>query len=116
MKLAFLGLGRVEKAVKERAVYAFYQKGVHKTEEQTGVLIFISLLERKVWILGDRGIHEKIRGDFWRSLAHELATGIKEDRAFEALCRVIEKCGAELIRHFPGKAHDKNELHDEVIC
>jgi putative membrane protein len=115
MKLAFLRHRRVEEAVRERAVYAFFQKGVHKTEEETGILIFISLLERKVWILGDRGIHGKIGSDYWRTLAGELAAGIREDRAFEALCEVIRKCGAELARHFPNRsgAHQSGE---ELIC
>jgi len=115
MKLAFLGPTRVEEAVRERAVYAFFQKGVHKTDEQTGILIFISLLERKVWILADKGIHGKIADDFLRTLAFDVATGIKEDRALETLCSVIEKCGAELARYFPG-AHGKNQPGDEIIC
>jgi putative membrane protein len=115
MKLAFLGSRRMEKAVKERAVYAFYQKGVHKTEGHTGILIFISLLERKVWILGDEGIHGRTRSDFWRSLVRELTEGIKDDRTLEALCRVIEKCGVELTIHFPERA-GKNELSDDAIC
>ncbi len=114
MKLAFLHRRRVEEAVRERAVYAFFQKGVHKTEEETGILIFISLLERKVWILADRGIHEKITSDRLRTLAAELAAGIREDRALEALCGVIEKCGEELARYFPGR--HKGNPTDELIC
>ncbi len=116
MKLAFLGRRRIEEAVRERAVYSFFQKGVHKTEDETGVLIFISLLERKVWILGDRGIHAKIGSDFWRSLAKELSDGIKGDRPLDALCSVIEKCGAELTRHFPNRGSRRNQPEDGPIC
>jgi putative membrane protein len=115
MKLAFLGRARIEEEVRERAVYAFFQKGVHKTEEETGILIFISLLERKVWILGDRGIHAKIAPDFWRSLAKELVDGIKGDRPLDALCTVIEKCGVELARHFPNRGNRTNQLEDDLI-
>jgi len=115
LKLAFLHHKRVTEAVRERAVYAFFQRGLHKTDEQTGILIFISLLERKVWILADKGIHGKIASGFWKSLAGELAAGIREDHALEALCSVIGKCGAELARHFPG-AHGKDQMTDEIIC
>jgi putative membrane protein len=115
LSLPFLGAGRMEEAVKERAVYAFFQKGVHKTEEETGLLIFISLLERKVWILGDRGIHAKIAPDFWKSLAGELVNGLKGDRPLDALCAVIEKCGVELARHFPNRGSRKNQLNDDLI-
>ena len=115
MKLAFLSNRRIDEAVRERAVYAFFQKGVHKTDEHTGILIFISLLERKVWILGDEGIHQKTRSDFWRSLVRDLTEGIRNDRTFEALCSVIQKCGAELTVHFPGRT-GKNVLKDDVTC
>jgi putative membrane protein len=115
MKLAFLGNRRIEAAVKERAAYAFFQKGVYKTEERTGILIFISLLERKVWVLGDEGIHRKTKSDFWRALVRELTDGIKGGRTSEALCRVIEKAGVELTTHFPGRT-GKNQLSDDVTC
>jgi putative membrane protein len=116
MKLAFLGRRRIEEAVRERAVYSFFQRGVHKTEKETGVLIFISLLERKVWILADRGINEKIDSQLWRSLARELVDGIKRHEPLDALCSVIEKCGAELTRHFPESGGGKNQLGDEPAC
>jgi len=116
LKLAFLAQGRMEEAVRQRAVLGFFEKGVHRTEEETGILLFISLLERKVWILGDRGIDSKIGAEVWTALASELSAGIKAGRASETLRGVIEKCGAELARHFPGKAGQKNELCDDVIC
>jgi putative membrane protein len=115
LKLALLTRRRVDEAVKERAVYAFFQKGVHMTDEQTGILIFISVLERKVWILADRGIHGKIAPHVWNSLAREVAKGIKEDHAFDALCAVIRKCGAELTRHFPG-AHSPEPPAGSLDC
>jgi putative membrane protein len=116
LKLAFLGRGRMEEAVRQRAVLGFLEKGIHRTEEQTGILLFISLLERKVWILGDKGIDSKIESEVWTALAAELSAGIREGRASEALCRIIEKCGAELTRHFPGRQGQRNELCDDVIC
>lgn len=115
LKLSFAGARRQAEAVRERALSAFYEKGLYRTREQTGVLIFISLLERKVWILGDRGINEKIATGYWEALAAELAAGIRSGRAADALCRVVAQCGSELSRHFPQRPDDRNELSDEII-
>jgi putative membrane protein len=114
LKRALLTKKRIADAVRERAAYGFFQKGLHKTKEQTGILIFISLLERHVWILADQAIHGKVRNDFWRSLTRELVEGIKEHRAFEALTSVLAKCSAELKTHFPGPHRDC--LPDDVSC
>ncbi|MFZ3253058.1 MAG: TPM domain-containing protein [Syntrophales bacterium] len=115
LKLPFVGKRRVLEAVRERAVRAFFEKGLYKTRDETGILIFISILERKVWILGDKGIDAKIAPQFWRSLADELSAGLRQNRACEALCTVIEKCGKTLKEHFPRRGDDVNELEDELI-
>lgn len=115
LKLPFVGPRRQARAVHERALRAFYERGLYRTREETGILILISTLERKVWILGDRGINEKIPPGSWQALAGELAAGIRSGRAAEALCRVVTGCGSELSRHFPRRADDRNELSDQII-
>jgi len=115
LKLPFAGPRRQAEAVRDRALRAFYEKGLHRTREETGVLIFISTLERKVWILGDRGINERIPAGSWQTLAGELAAGIRAGRAADALCGVIAACGGVLAGHFPRRADDRNELPDEVL-
>ncbi|QSV44894.1 TPM domain-containing protein [Geobacter benzoatilyticus] len=115
LKLPFAGRLRLAETVRERAVRAFYEKGLYRTRGETGILIFISLLEHKVWILGDRGINEKISPDFWRKLASELADGLRQGRACDALVAVISACGVELAAHFPPRPDDVNELRDEIL-
>ncbi len=114
-KLAFAGKKRLDEAVRARAIRAFFEKKLYRTRGDTGILIFISILERKVWILGDRGINERIDPQFWLGLAGELAGKIREGDAFGGLCTVIEKLGRILDDHFPQEADDTNELPDEVI-
>lgn len=115
LKLPLLTRARINLSVRERAVRAFYEKGLHRTREATGILIFISLLEHKVWILGDRGIDRKIPPDSWQGLARELSAGLRENRACEVLCTVVTKCGVALKEHFPRLPDDLNELPDDVI-
>lgn len=115
LKLLFAGRRRIAEAVRERAIRAFYEKGLYRTRDETGVLIFMSLLEHKVWILGDRGIDRKIPKQAWLALAGELSGGIREGRACEALCSVIASCGEELARHFPRKVDDIDELSNDVL-
>jgi putative membrane protein len=114
-KLHFVAKKRIDEAVSEKAIISFYEKGLYRTRDATGILIFISLLERRVWILGDKGINEKISKDFWKALADELTSGIAKSDNGKAVCEVIEKCTVELERYFPIKSDDKNELPDKVI-
>jgi len=115
LKLPFVGRKRIEEAVRERAVLSFFEKELYRTRDETGILIFLSLMEHKVWILADRGINSRLPHDQWKGLARELSLGMREKRACEALCSVISSCGEELARHFPRKADDTNELSDHVL-
>jgi putative membrane protein len=115
LKLSFVGKKRIDEAVRERAVRAFFEKGLYRTKGESGILIFLSLLEHKVWILADRGINSKIPHDEWNGLARELSLGMREKRACAALCSVISSCGEELARHFPRQSDDTNELADHVL-
>jgi putative membrane protein len=115
LKLVFIGPRRREETVRQRAIQAFYEKGLYKTRFQTGVLIFLSLLEHKVWVLADKGIHQKMTQETLNRFAQDVSQGIKEKRACESLCRAIEEIGQLLFEHFPVTPGDTDELPDEVI-
>jgi len=115
LKKAFLGLKRKESAVMQRAVTAFYQKELYKTKKNTGVLFFISLFERKVWVLADKGIYEKIDQQTLNKFADMVSAGIKEGRACDALCSAIREAGELLVQYFPITPDDTDELPDEVM-
>jgi putative membrane protein len=115
LKTAFIGLKRKEHAVMQRAERAFYEKGLYKTRENSGVLFFLSLLERKVWVLADVGIYKRIEQETLNRFANTVSHGIRERRACDALCKAIEESGEVLASHFPMKPGDTDELSDEVM-
>jgi len=116
LKKLFIGIRRKEEAVRLRAERAFFERGLYRTKKNTGVLFFLSLLERKVWVLADKGIHEKMDQGTLNRFANEVSKGIREGRACDALSQAIQEIGALLSRHFPITADNVDELPDEVIA
>jgi len=112
LNLAFTPAARVSEAVRQQAMHVFYERGLHRTRDENGILIFISLLERKVWILGDRGINAVIPPERWTALASALSSGIRQGQLTEALVGVIAEMGDVLRQHFPSRNDDINELPD----
>jgi putative membrane protein len=111
----FVSGARLEEMVREQAVQEFFKQGLYKTRDATGVLFFISLFERRVWVLADQGINEKISPESLQAYAADIASGIKEGRAAEALCLQIRGVGKVLAQHFPVRNDDINELTDQVM-
>jgi putative membrane protein len=115
LKTPFIGFGRKEEMVMNRAVRAFYEKGLYKTRKNTGVLFFLSLLERKVWVLADKGIYEKIDQETLNRFATRVSKGIGDGRACDALCDAMKEAGELLSEHFPITPGDIDELPNKII-
>lgn len=115
LTINLLSRERIEQKVRDRALTIFYEKGLHRTRDNTGVLIFISVMEKRVWILADRGIYEKIEQTTLDDFARLLSRGIKEGRSCDALCETIEGIGKILSIYFPIKHDDSNEISNNVI-
>jgi len=96
------------------ALAHFMELGLHETRDRTGVLIYLSLFERRVEILADRGIYEKVPSAYWQERVSILVSGIHEGKATEVICRVIEAIGEKLSENFPPRPDDKNEISDHL--
>lgn len=99
-------------SVTDRAFRHFTESGVYRTAEHSGILIFVSFLERQVRIVADAGIAAKIPQDLWNIIADDLADGIKTGSAKEGFVSAIEKCGELLAEQFPARSENPNELSD----
>ena len=115
VKAACIGVRRKEDAVRQRALRAFYEKGLHRTKKNTGLLFFLSVLERKVWVLADAGIYERIEQETLNRFAETISRGIREGRACDALCEDMREAGELLARHFPLTPGDIDELSNKLM-
>ncbi|MCB0414127.1 MAG: hypothetical protein KDD50_07325 [Bdellovibrionales bacterium] len=101
--------------VEQRAVKEFYQHRVNRTEKSTGILIFVSLFEHQVVVLGDRAISSKIPKAEWDGLVKVLVQGIKKRRMGQGFVEAIQICGGLLEAHFPKEDTNPNELSNHLV-
>jgi putative membrane protein len=111
----FISKKEMDECVQDSAFREFYASGLYKTRESNGVLIYLSCLERRVVVLGDKGIHEKMGDPHWSEVRDQIIRGIRQGQAAQGICAAVEICGRALARHFPRPPDDINELPDEVI-
>jgi uncharacterized membrane protein len=99
-------------AVQARSMQVFVEHGVTETRERSGVLLFLSETERRVELLADRGIHERVEAELWQALVDDVVAAIRGGHAADGIARAVDAIGARLAQHFPPSAHDTNELPD----
>jgi putative membrane protein len=93
----------------------FHALGLDQTRGRTGILLFVSVAERYVEILADRGIDEKVPGGTWTQIVADFTRHVREDRIADGFVVALTACGTPLISHFPRAAGDQNELPDVLI-
>ena len=103
----------MNKFVWERAVRHFHESGVASTRDRTGILIFVSFLERRVELIADAGINAKIDPKEWQNIVDSIIEGVRTKQFVEKLELAVGKCGELLAKHFPIKPDDENELTNE---
>lgn len=115
LKRIFISKREIDAEVEEAAVTHFFKKGIHRTDEETGVLIFISLFEHRVWILADRGINRKVDPGQWSAIVEDVVQGIRQKRAGEAIAAAVTTVGRLLAEHFPVRDDDRDELTNLIV-
>jgi putative membrane protein len=115
VKRLFAGGHLMTRRVEQRAAEAFISEEVFATKKRTGILIFLSMLERRVLILGDAGIHSKVRQDDWHEIITMVVGAIRSGKPADGLVEAIGRCGALLAGHGVGiEPGDTDELSDNL--
>ena len=98
-----------------RAVSIFKVGAQRRTTGRTGILIYLSLRERRAEIVADEAITSKVAPDTWGDAMAAMLAEVKRGRIAEGMAAAVEKVGAVLAEHFPRDEHDVNELPDQLI-
>ncbi|PSQ59878.1 MAG: hypothetical protein BRD27_05085 [Bacteroidetes bacterium QH_10_64_19] len=109
------GSERLDETVHRRALQAFVEEEVFDTRDRTGILLFVSLREHRIEVLGDTGINQHVEPDDWAEVVARIRRGIKNDNLTEGLVEAVEMCGRLLEQKgVDVRPDDENELTDTV--
>lgn len=109
------GSALLDETVHRRALESFVEKEVFDTRDRTGILIFVSLEEHRIEVLGDTGIHAHVRPEDWGDVVARLQRGIGDGNLTDGFVDAIEMCGRLLERRGVGtRADEENELADTL--
>lgn len=106
----------IEYEVTQRAIEAFFEHNLHTTEQHNGVLIFISILEKKIKIITDVGVKKKVDQKIWDEIIFDFTEKVKEGHFVEALKNTIAATSDIMENYFPSNGNEKkNELKNDII-
>lgn len=98
-------------AARTGAAAMFYEAGIANTSAENGLLIYLSLLERQMEIIADRGILKAIPALKWNHAVFELKN-LALDADADKLIAALREIGNLLAEHMPATGENPNELAD----
>lgn len=114
LRLPLIAKREMQEEVESCARETFQRLKIRRTENATGILIYVSLYEHMVHVVGDDTINAKLSQDDWQALCDTIISGFKSGKPEEGMRSGILLCGELLAQHFPVKPGDKNELVDTL--
>jgi putative membrane protein len=100
---------------REAAAREFHARGLTRTRERTGVLIFVAAAEHYAEVVADAGIAHHVDEHVWRDTITELVETIRTGSPADGLVAAVTRVGAILAQHAPSRAADSDELPNKVI-
>ena len=101
--------------VRSRAITCFKVGAERRTSGRTGILIYLSMRERRAEIVADESIAAKVAPEVWGDAMAAMIAHIREGRIADGMVAAIEQVGAVLAAQLPRAEGDTNELPDRLI-
>ncbi|HKV09549.1 MAG TPA: hypothetical protein VJ725_15510 [Thermoanaerobaculia bacterium] len=92
----------------------FVEKGMDRTTGRTGILLYISLLEREVEVVVDAGVEALAATDVWRQAISAIGEAVRRGADGIEVAGKIRGLAEVLAPALERSAEDVNELPNEV--
>ena len=103
------------RSARQRAADVFGSLGVWDTEGNSGVLIYVQLVDRRVEVLADRGIAARVGQAEWDAICRSMEAAFKLGEYRSGALAAIQRAGELLTEHFPAGKQNPNELPDQPV-
>ncbi len=104
----------IEEDVLDHAAFIFEELGMQRTRDRNAVLIYVCVADRRIAVVGDQGINERVPPNFWQDTVAVLKLHFAAGRHVEGLCEAVRMVGEKLKAFFPHRHDDRDELTNEV--
>jgi putative membrane protein len=115
LRMALTPRATKSRRVARRALTLFRVAAEKKTHGRTGVLIYLSLQERRAEIVADEAVHSKVEADVWGEAMTLLVEHVREGKPGEGMALAVEKVGEVLAATVPKTLGDPNQISDRLL-
>jgi len=114
LRLPFISRREMDDEVERAAAVAFQRFRLRRTVGASGLLVYVSLYEHRVRVLGDDAVAAKLTQAEWDDICRLAVDGLRAGRGAEGLAAAIGRAGQLLADKLPRQPGSRNELVNEL--
>ena len=100
---------------RHRALEVFSFLRVWDTEHNSGVLVYLLLVDRDIEIIVDRGIAARVDASAWEGVAKMMEAAFRQGEFERGVLEGIRQISTLLAAHFPPGKRNPDELPDRPV-
>ena len=102
-------------SARDRALEVFSLLRVWDTEDNSGVLLYVQLVDHDLEIVADRGLARHIPQPQWDAICARMEEAFRAGRYEAGVIAGIGEVTGLLVRHFPAHGRNADELPDKPV-
>lgn len=95
------------------ALFSLYR--LWDTEENSGVLVYINLADRRVEIVPDRAVGRALKKADWEAICQAMTLSFAEGNFHDGVLQALSQMNQLLSLHFPAQERRKNEISNRPL-
>ena len=115
LRMALVPGATKTRRVRRRAVETFRIGAEARTRARVGVLLYLSIDERRAELIADQAVLRAVPAERWGAAMAALVVEVKQGRPADGMAAAVAQVGAILAEGFAKTAEDTNELPDRLI-
>lgn len=97
-----------------KAANIYQHLGMQKTKSRNGILIYVSIKDKKFYVIGDIQANLAVGDDFWAEVVDKMKRELNNQHVVKAICLGVELIGKRMSHAFPINKNDSNELSNSI--
>lgn len=115
LRRLFVSTSELEAEVERAASHVFAQARLSSTRQRGGVLVYVSVFERRVVVLADTGAARVLGGDGIDALRNLATERLTRNKRLEAFSDTVGAAAERLAPALPAEAINPDELPDALV-
>ena len=116
LRRLFVRKSQMDVETERAAAFVFAARRLTSTRDAGGLLLYVSLFEHRVVVLGDKGVMNELGQSFLDQLRDTALANLRQGNRLGTFLETVQQAAEQLGAALPHSPDDSDELPNQFVC